>query len=836
MIYSRISFSVYLILVFLILINPAYSGVDLQNPSNNAVVSSPMDTFLFEYNVSMLNPDTCDIYIGPNIEGTDSSIDRLVFQEFTVQVLTGLTTWRVECTNASLLESSPVFNIDIGQALLENITINNIGVPGIGTTNPEYTGLRTVILDLDLDTSATQCRIKNLREEWSIWDTCEEQKYWILEEGDGLKTVWIAVNHTTDVVNYAYDTITLDSSGQGLDITPPLAPTITDDGDYTNKNQTFHAGWSGAYDRESELLNIPLIYYFRIQNTNWSDWHLLEGNELTVNTSLDNGDNYSIEIRVVNSANLSNTSTSNGIVIDLDTPMMTFVTGSHNTSWTKDNNVSFSWNYSDSGSGIYGYSFLINELNESYPDTIPEGIQGSLDELNSYTFFDMASGEYYFHIMARDNAGNWGGLSNSDVFRIDTASPSIPRMDNAVITPENGIITFYWTASNDIHSGISHYFLQVAGDEGFTDLVYNDTVNETFYAMNVSDGIYYAKVRAVDNVGRFSLYSDHYGEEIDVTPPIISIIRPFGLVMDHPSFALMTDEYASCYYVENNSKLWFGFTNGQYHETKIRVEPNSYTYEVSCIDSVGLISSETISFEYQDDVDISDVEINTTTYFAGQIAVLQLTVTSGSSDVGEVAVDDVSIFIDDEPVDFTIHDKGKGEYDVSFVAPKQGTYSLQVSAGSASDEIDIEVNDISLTVTYTEIDVESNELTHLIYVGDNNSILGFASDSRIKDLGQDEDTIYLQVEEMNNLYIFFTTPKADISRKEYLLEDGIFLDLINPAFGLRIKDENLVGINLAYEDIILKGSLDLPSGRHSLIIRNNGLDNDGNSIMEVKTA
>ncbi|MFW5867232.1 MAG: hypothetical protein ACOCX2_05415, partial [Armatimonadota bacterium] len=67
--------------------------------------------------------------------------------------------------------------------------------------------------------------------------------------------------------------------------------------------------------------------------------------------------------------------------------------------------ASFRWAEPADASGVAGYSWVLGSADDTVP---PEEITGTATEV---TFTDLAPGQYYFHLRARDNAGNWGATA-----------------------------------------------------------------------------------------------------------------------------------------------------------------------------------------------------------------------------------------------------------------------------------------------------------------------------------------------------------------------------------------------------------------------------------------
>jgi hypothetical protein len=62
----------------------------------------------------------------------------------------------------------------------------------------------------------------------------------------------------------------------------------------------------------------------------------------------------------------------------------------------------FTWAPPPDASGITGYSWVLDQQDETVPDEVPEG------DASEAEFGDLASGHWCFHVRARDAAGNWG--------------------------------------------------------------------------------------------------------------------------------------------------------------------------------------------------------------------------------------------------------------------------------------------------------------------------------------------------------------------------------------------------------------------------------------------
>ncbi|HID93592.1 MAG TPA: matrixin family metalloprotease [bacterium (Candidatus Stahlbacteria)] len=173
-------------------------------------------------------------------------------------------------------------------------------------------------------------------------------------------------------------------------------------------------------------------------------------------------------------------------------PTISSLTHPSETTWYNSNNISLGWIPPSDLSGIGGYSYLLDQIPSTIPDTISDGI----DTVKSY--INIANGIWYFHCRAHDNANNWGMPGHRKIM-IDIEEPTIPTL----IYPDSGrfiydtIVSFAWQASIDTLSGINFYLLEYADNYDFLD---GSTVQvyDTTYTASFTDTTYYWRVKAVD--------------------------------------------------------------------------------------------------------------------------------------------------------------------------------------------------------------------------------------------------------------------------------------------------------------------------------------------------
>ena len=107
----------------------------------------------------------------------------------------------------------------------------------------------------------------------------------------------------------------------------------------------------------------------------------------------------------------------------------------------------------------------------------------------------------------------------------DTLPPSAPGG-----LTETGIgknVSFDWSDSIDAGSGVKNYLLEYATNDQFTGAVQSTVVVSNARASNLTDGIYYWRVKAADNAGNTSNWVNGDSFMVDATAPAV----PSGLTM-----------------------------------------------------------------------------------------------------------------------------------------------------------------------------------------------------------------------------------------------------------------------------------------------------------------
>jgi len=141
--------------------------------------------------------------------------------------------------------------------------------------------------------------------------------------------------------------------------------------------------------------------------------------------------------------------------------------------------------------------------------------------------FILSEQQYFWRVRVYDLAGNQGIFSNIDSFGVDITAPTIPILT----APENGLFTntqtvnFKWLGSLDNLSGTKFYTLQYSTSSAFINTITLDSISDTTAtSLSLGDSMYFWRVRAKDNAGNFSDWSQTRSFRIYTQIPSIPVL------------------------------------------------------------------------------------------------------------------------------------------------------------------------------------------------------------------------------------------------------------------------------------------------------------------------
>ena len=117
--------------------------------------------------------------------------------------------------------------------------------------------------------------------------------------------------------------------------------------------------------------------------------------------------------------------------------------------------VTATWSGATDPSGIDGYSLEWSQAALTTPDEVVD-VQ---EDVASATSSGLADGAgYYFHLRARDNAGNWGSAVHLGPFNLDATAPApTSPLSPTRVFQLNKRVAVTWGGSSDAASGVASY-------------------------------------------------------------------------------------------------------------------------------------------------------------------------------------------------------------------------------------------------------------------------------------------------------------------------------------------------------------------------------------------
>lgn len=208
--------------------------------------------------------------------------------------------------------------------------------------------------------------------------------------------------------------------------------------------------------------------------------------------------------------------------VDLTPPNAPIVSStSHNEDeWNITNNDPlFNWTVPPDFSGIDGFSFELNHTENYTPDKVKD----CEETTTSKQYINVSDGIWYFHIRAKDNAGNWGATDTYGPVKIDLTAPAFLTISSSADPAKEGNITITVVASEQMSVVISSVTQNVKSPT-LIDMNSSDYIiwTGTYTVVSGYDGTATISVSGKDLAGKQS--SDLTTFVVDTVPPTKSEI------------------------------------------------------------------------------------------------------------------------------------------------------------------------------------------------------------------------------------------------------------------------------------------------------------------------
>jgi len=370
---------------------------------------------------------------------------------------------------------------------------------------------------------------------------------------------------------------------------------------------------------------------------------------------------------------------------------------------------------------------------------------------------------------------------------------------------------------------------------------------------NLADGEHWFHARAQDKAGNWG-EPRHFRLGIDAVngTPIFTLVRPRGFIATtSPTLTAVLSERTTCYAnTTNASGVRMTSFDGLRHELDLSLSEGTHTYGFNCTDTAGNRVFNTTTFTINrtvipDTITISAIGI-VPALSAVSATINASRVFEGSGyGVGELAKSFTFNITNSSSVTTaifaTVVDMGEGIYRVTFLAPSTaGDYTLRAAVNGITDTEDFTVASSTLTIKFTKTLPGPNKQARLAFstIGKDYTV-GLGSDEySASTTGTTTSLLKLAYAPANgNAFIIVTNSLGDVGKIAEFLNDASFLDLSEPAFGYALTDlENTAMAALSYDQIDIIGSEDLPPGRHSLLVKNSGVNSTSGRTMITVSA
>lgn len=386
----------------------------------------------------------------------------------------------------------------------------------------------------------------------------------VIDSTQSVDQTSVTVSDLLNDTTYYFRLSALDTLGNESDysnevsavpFSPPMAGEIRDgtssDVDWWNSSTTLSANWDNFED------NGAVSYQYAIGSSpttlsNVVPWIVIGGDTSVTATGLNliQGSTYYVSVRGTDFTDKSDTTTSDGVTIDLTEPNTGTVNDGSDVPGTdraftgSEQSLSANWvGFDDELSGIAWFKYAISAGDTVLADsTVTDSVVTHTEPLFEHGV------TYIFSITATDSAGNVSDSSRSDGVTVDLVPP-VPGVVHDGLTEEldwttdSTSLASTWTGFADNVSGVDTFQYAIGTAAGDSDAVgWTGTGTDTFFTrsdLSLLDATtYYVSVRAFDHVGNRSDPATSDGITVDVTPPFVESLQPDTLLLTSPTDTL----------------------------------------------------------------------------------------------------------------------------------------------------------------------------------------------------------------------------------------------------------------------------------------------------------
>ncbi len=418
----------------------------------------------------------------------------------------------VSLTDSIMTDAFTGYSISINDGILSF----DIYVDNIGPDKPDNLSSNTNFINVGLDWDNAADNFSGVKEYIVEYANNSEfagaLSHVVTDSNSGLFNLDEGVYywHVKAVDNMNNQSVWSDTESFSIDVSAPDVPSGLIS---SVVNTAASLDWVDSNDNVSGIRNYVIQYADNAQFSGASS-QTLKNSELNL-VGLSDLTTYYWRVKAIDNNNYeSDWSVTDSFTIDIPDSQAPDVPSSL-SSTIMDDSADLDW--SDSGDNKSGLKEYVVEYadNREFSDALSQVVTNSEVTLSDLT--DMTT--YYWRVKAIDNAGNesdW--VASSFAVNIeDDVPPDTPAGLTETVT--GNYIVLDWADSTDNKSGLKEYIVEYADNIIFAESSSIVTGDSDFELDSLTDGIYYWRVKAIDNNDNASDWSSTDSFTVDISAP-----------------------------------------------------------------------------------------------------------------------------------------------------------------------------------------------------------------------------------------------------------------------------------------------------------------------------